>query len=1006
MSVESADIPLGDDKDSDFESAFQQLSLRVKEIQGDFEETQLNQELWSSVDLLENIGIQNNLVFKELDALLEQGEASVEQIKAALREGRARFSDWLFRHFENRAGQEESTAAIVDAFSRLFDRLADECSHMPDHLDLPLEESHFAPTDTDSPLVQLGKAGKRAGRGMGLKTFHRRFSPRNLALHHLTVRLPNRLEAVVEKLGEAELFLLRRLKGLYEEIDRSYNGLLKIIDAEKMDGVARLVDLKAELSESFRLSGSEVVQYFAEVSQDFDAGFKAVLGEMSEAGRNTGALGYPEYRYRRESRDAALKALRGKVDHWVRYQTGFTGYYLMELEIARFQNRLRRAVDQSVIRVNDRLRLRLAEVSQKVEAQCQPTFAYLEKGWKAEENTDMLRAGIERQRSGLIDFLRNQVHDNLQALGNSAEIGQLIDLVREGFKDLADEIKESFLVVEEEDVMINPDYIRRDPVVLKVAPIRAVVRTYLDRDLVLRLGEVNESMLALVRRTDAQVDELWHVVNFSLGNVAVELREDGKVPDKLVSVAHSRLKRALETFIMQCQAVGDDSLAIHDKAVAAVADTARLLKQLVLEETVGVMRQRIEDADSNGIKNWTSKQVGALGQLWRTWMVETAVNSPTTPGAGEPATGVEQAADIGSVGWLEDEQELLRRVPFAYRQLFSTNPLEVSEFLSGRSQALGAIEQALARWRQGHFSSVVVIGDQGSGKTSLINCAMEQILKGVPLVRHRVSATLTGEKELLELLNEVLDLDADTLELLEKQVQASHVRRMVILEDIHRLHLRAWGGLALIRRLLAFIDATGSHILWFVSIDQYAWQYLIHVAAMDRHFAFRLETGRLGPDELEGAIMARHRATGYGVRFMTSDGREDGNQQRLHREFFDRLSAACGGNVFAAIFYWLRSIQQVDANILCISPLEELHLEFLASLELDEVLDLAMVIEHGGLSPVHFAMVFQLELDEASTRLKRLEHLGTLANAGQSYDINPVLYHPIVGEIKKRHVFY
>ena len=51
------------------------------------------------------------------------------------------------------------------------------------------------------------------------------------------------------------------------------------------------------------------------------------------------------------------------------------------------------------------------------------------------------------------------------------------------------------------------------------------------------------------------------------------------------------------------------------------------------------------------------------------------------------------------------------KVPFAYRRLFRTTPLEVSEYLKGRSEALGAVEQAVERWKDGLFSSIVLVGE-------------------------------------------------------------------------------------------------------------------------------------------------------------------------------------------------------------------------------------------------------------------------------------------------------
>ncbi len=334
--------------------------------------------------------------------------------------------------------------------------------------------------------------------------------------------------------------------------------------------------------------------------------------------------------------------------------------------------------------------------------------------------------------------------------------------------------------------------------------------------------------------------------------------------------------------------------------------------------------------------------------------------------------------------------------------------MEVSEFLVERSGALGIIEAACKRWRHGRFSSVVIIGEQGSGKTSLINCAMEQKLRGLPLVRHRISEILLDEGELVHLLSRLLDVEGASLADLEKRIGGSHERRIVILEDLHRLHLRAMHGLDLLLRFLEFIDATGARILWMVSIESSAWQYLDHVQQISRHFAFRIETGHLSSQELEGAVMARHRVTGYRLRFI--DGKREGEQESLRRDFFDRLNRACGGNVFSAIFYWLRSVEKVEGDVLVIKPLEELKLEFLHILPLGDLLSLAMLIQHGGLSAEHFSAVFRITRGEGKTRLTHLERMGVLKRVEETsgndlYAANQILYQPIILLLKRRNLF-
>jgi len=561
------------------------------------------------------------------------------------------------------------------------------------------------------------------------------------------------------------------------------------------------------------------------------------------------------------------RAVRGRLQLWGRYQVGFIGSYTMGLEMVRLQNQLRHAVDETVLKVNMRLRRQLEGQYQKVREKVETAATALRTARDSDAEVEQVRSRIEKERTSLLEFLTREVQESLRSIEGSAEINQLIDLLMERFRKLADGTVESFQIVEEKDLPGREGEVPEEGE-LKVAPVRAVVRTYLEGGLTHRLGDVNGNMLGQVHELEVGIEELLQSAGFSLGNVVVELREVGKSPTDLVPVALSRLQRALEGFQGHYQKVLEGNRETEDRVVKEVADTARLLRQLVMEETVREMRRKIENRKTGAVRRRLRglRQTSIRRDKGQTGMGPRPAEPVHLPPLEEQQTAEGEAGRAEALdyeGILDLEGELSQRVPFAYRRLFRTTPLEVSEFLAGRFGALGTIETACRRWRQERFSSVVIIGEQGSGKTSLINCAMEQKLRGLPLVRHRLDRGLQHEAEFVQLLNEMLDMRGENLEDLEREIADSHERRIVLLEDLHRLHLRALGGLSLLKRFLEFIDATGANILWLVSIEQAAWQYLNHIQQISRHFAFRIETGHLSRQELEGAIMARHRATGY-----------------------------------------------------------------------------------------------------------------------------------------------
>ena len=127
----------------------------------------------------------------------------------------------------------------------------------------------------------------------------------------------------------------------------------------------------------------------------------------------------------------------------------------------------------------------------------------------------------------------------------------------------------------------------------------------------------------------------------------------------------------------------------------------------------------------------------------------------------------------------------------------------------------------MERWKDRLFSSIVLVGEQGSGKPAS-QPVLEEKLYDMPVVRRRVRSTLVDEKGLVDLLSSLIGIECADVEEFKTTIQSSKMRRVIIIEDIHQLYVRSKGGLGVMRALLDFIDATSENILWFVTIDLFA----------------------------------------------------------------------------------------------------------------------------------------------------------------------------------------
>ncbi len=267
---------------------------------------------------------------------------------------------------------------------------------------------------------------------------------------------------------------------------------------------------------------------------------------------------------------------------------------------------------------------------------------------------------------------------------------------------------------------------------------------------------------------------------------------------------------------------------------------------------------------------------------------------------------------------------------------------------------------------------------------------------------------------------------------LEKKVLQFEEPRVFILEHAHHLFLRTIGGFEGLRAFLLFLAATSERVLWVLSMNEYTWRYLDPIVHISDYFPFQIETTNMSGPELEKTIMARHGLSGYRLRFRKGEalsrtlGRqlkkapgEREEQAVLRKAFFEKLNSVSKGNVQIGLFYWLRSIENLDGDIMEIAPLEPLRFDFLSHLSVDKLFTLAAIVLHGTLNVDEHARVFHTSQTQSRLMLESLvsrnviqsyvpeEPPGELTSPRRvDYILNPVMRRPIIDLLYSRNIFY
>ncbi len=303
-------------------------------------------------------------------------------------------------------------------------------------------------------------------------------------------------------------------------------------------------------------------------------------------------------------------------------------------------------------------------------------------------------------------------------------------------------------------------------------------------------------------------------------------------------------------------------------------------------------------------------------------------------------------------------------LPATYRRLFRPIPVEDPRFLVGRGLELEALGAARASWEAGRPTAVMIRGARGSGKTSLLNCALKSVLEGLPVVRIQPRERIWSEDGLREWL----------------QTQPlSGTRQVVILEEAERLYLRRLGGFQAIEGLLQTIHRTQPEVLWIVVLNLYAASLLHAACNLETTFTHRLRAETVGPAELREAIMVRHRLSGLRLRFLDGEAHQKTRSRWFggasgpddpESRFFSRLHQRSGGVFRSALEVWLDSIEPAERGTLTVKPLGNSDLtDVVEDLTAEGHYTLVAALQHGSLTPSEHAAVFGMSVPASQARL-------------------------------------
>lgn len=581
------------------------------------------------------------------------------------------------------------------------------------------------------------------------------------------------------------------------------------------------------------------------------------------------------------------------------------------------------------------------------------------RGWKAALEQD-IRPALHRARG------------TLRAAGAAFRDGSALGpLSEEITSNLARQPEKLSLDIPPEDSSVAPT---TAPVRVEV-PLRRWLRETLQPSLQTTLTEFSHRIAAAVDGATSELERIETVLDYHLFIV-----EDGRVAEQRDESARTGLGHGVRLVQQLAERLDRDVARIYRWFIATSGDhmddaLAPLRAHRPEEITQALALQAHRAAPSW----WSGTSLGAIARGARD------LYGKTTPLVRELVNDLR--------GVLRDDQPRLgywdlaiasdtisdERLPPLYRRLFGEIPLGLADLYQPRSTLEAACRRVFEAWLAGQprrpdrRGALLVVGDRGAGKRTLVNRVRAELHGELPVRWLSLGPHLAGEARLCAAICEATSAaPADSFRDLAHALRNLGQRQAIVLENSEQLFLRTPEGLARVQALLDLIRATDDAILWIVLMVKPTAALLDTCLRLPLYFG---EVVRVEPESaafLEGMVRARHRVSGFGLRFRA---RRAPVLQRLRapftrsdllpdpgEEWFEQFGRMTAGNLQQALQYWqiaARIDPQTGTDII-VRPLPRRRGGALSQLSLAQRLVLASLAQHGALTEAQLLATLRL----------------------------------------------
>lgn len=857
----------------------------------------------------------------------------------------------------------------ISHLSPLFDELSLEFNTLPSYRKVQ-DSDRFSHLANQSGLIRTLKLVKRSYLGL------RRLLSKDAELYQ-TVRLPTLfnfhffdrfavlVKVLVSQLCSFTLSAIQKTTNFYNKTDEQFLRLLDFIDNEtEPEELAKrfsymVTQCRQEIEDEFAVLMEDHTGYEHAIEELYTRNYTLFANRIIADAAVIDTIELPYRKRRYEDKQAtfyAELAASGQLAHpWDVATKGSLGQSLMNIQLRILQGALRKVINDRMKHFEETTQARLTDVLESTRASLQKIKSM--PASSEDEFKSLRKQLLYSLKIGSIkpiEVLKSELNEH-------AFVERLFALLHKVILE-----QPRFFKLTKTEFIPTGDGQFPTETELYHVPFQKVIKSVLEH-------EVTENLKTVTAQISVSVENIIQGLDDIVQLVETTVIDEGEIAETV-----ARLFSELELQLAEIETFSQSvSNSVEQTVIKEVVVSLNQVKTIASKNMEGYAK----DAEPTS-KNTTETGRELIDRLSEK-LQPTVAKLKSVYSRGK-ALREKRRTYSGAGKTLAEQLEEINELPFMYRKALTTEAIEINDYFVARDTELSQIKTAIANWQAGQRQSVLIHGEMGTGKTSLINVLLKDSSLNIPTARVKLQPPVKREEMLCEILSKHLAAgsEAKTLEELAEHVHASEMKRLIAIESLHYLVEKNVNGYALLEKTLAFFAQTSPHILWICTVSERASRFLSVRSKIDNFFTSRIGLRPLSAADLQHVIETRNLTSGFefiydeaqdgGAKLRQFIGKKFNLKSRTKEEFFSRLAKHSRGNIHAALFCWLRSIRLVDRHVFLVHQPSALRINTAWNLNAEELILLGSILECGALSALEASRLLNSAQGSAEALLENL----------------------------------